>query len=171
MVHQWTVLHLCVLPPPHHERMCFRWRPGSLCQHHPTVSCNELVSIMIANAATATEPLLPQGRNVLLLRCVKQPHVKQTGASELDGRPAAMSPQQQMDQRKRGQKGRGVCNDSVWLRITSRLGAAEFMLLNNTSCLFWSHVVNTGVISIRIFQFHCQCNHSVLILLLCETYG
>ena len=38
---------------------------------------------------------------LLLLCCVKQPHAEQTGASERDGRPAAESPQQQMDQRKR----------------------------------------------------------------------
>lgn len=48
---------------------------------------------MRANAATALELLLPPGHDATpAVCCVKQPLTKQTGSSEFDDRPAAVSP-------------------------------------------------------------------------------
>lgn len=65
------------------------------------MSCNELLCVMRASAATAIEPLVPPGHNAIPAVLCQTATCKTDWCQCADGRPAAPSPQQQMDERKR----------------------------------------------------------------------
>lgn len=69
----------------------------------------------------------------LLLCCVKQPHAKQTGASELDARPAAVSLPAADGSQREGQRPRGATNDSVWLAVQLTTWGSGIYVVSNTS--------------------------------------